>query len=39
MQEEKAAHGRTTKVMTGLLAVEKGNLDEIITVQKEAVGQ
>ena len=29
----------TTKVMTGLLAVEKGNLDEIITVQKEAVGQ
>ena len=37
--EEKLPMASTTKVMTGLLAVEKGNLDEIITVQKEAVGQ
>ena len=34
---EKEAPASTTKIMTGLLALEKGNLDDIITMSKEAV--
>ena len=29
----------TTKIMTCLLAVEKGNMDDIVTIPKEAAGQ
>ena len=34
---EKEAPASTTKIMTGLLALEKGNLDDIITMSKDAV--
>lgn len=40
---ERNAHQRmpmasTTKIMTALLAIEKGNLDDIVTIDEESVG-
>ena len=40
---EKNAHQKmpmasTTKIMTALLAIEKGNLDDIVTIEEESVG-
>lgn len=38
-RDEKLPMASTTKIMTCLLAVEKGNMDDIATIPKEAVGQ
>ena len=38
-RDAKLPMASTTKIMTCLLAVENGNMDDIVTIPKEAVGQ
>lgn len=38
-RDEKLPMASTTKIMTCLLAVENGNMEDIVTIPKEAVGQ